>query len=114
MGSSARIISAIRPEVGHHYDHGIRAPGKFPDPDTTTTATISTTNCVADPNLANNTATWATEIKWPGPETGVGFPAASEVRTSREARSSSTRSTLRCGQSQQTEHAHQDDQRLDP
>ncbi|NOT61717.1 MAG: DUF11 domain-containing protein, partial [Acidobacteria bacterium] len=53
-------------------------PIKHPITTVTNTATISTTNCLPDPNLANNTATATTAITEPG-IVGQSFPAASEV-----------------------------------
>ncbi|MBK7601252.1 MAG: DUF11 domain-containing protein [Acidobacteria bacterium] len=54
-------------------------PIKHPIVTVINSATISTTNCLADPNLANNTATAATFIVAPGTNPQTAYPAASEV-----------------------------------
>ncbi|MBK7601246.1 MAG: DUF11 domain-containing protein [Acidobacteria bacterium] len=54
-------------------------PIKHPIVTVINSATISTTNCLADPNLANNTATASTFIVAPGTNPQTAYPAASEV-----------------------------------
>lgn len=61
-----------------------RVPIKHPTITVTNTATISTTNCLPDPNLANNTATWDTRIVPPQTTPGVAYPALSEVSDQKE------------------------------
>ncbi len=53
-------------------------PIKHPIATVTNTSTISTTNCLPDPNLANNTSSAMTAITEPG-VIGQSFPAASQV-----------------------------------
>jgi hypothetical protein len=54
-------------------------PIKHPLITVTNMATISTTNCLPDPNLANNVTTFDTLIVPPGPDPGLGYPALAEV-----------------------------------
>lgn len=61
-----------------------RVPIKHPTITVTNTATISTTNCLADPNLANNTATASTFIKPPPFNQGDPYPALSEASDQKE------------------------------
>ncbi len=61
-----------------------RVPIKHPTITVTNTATISTTNCLPDPNLANNTATWDTRIVPPQTTPGIAYPALSEVSDQKE------------------------------
>ncbi|NOT61613.1 MAG: DUF11 domain-containing protein, partial [Acidobacteria bacterium] len=60
-----------------------RVPNKHPNQTVTNRAVVSTDNCLADPNLANNTATFNTIVgppsNEPGPGTVDGYPAAAEV-----------------------------------
>jgi uncharacterized repeat protein (TIGR01451 family) len=59
----------------------VRVPNKFPNSSVTNTATISTSNCLADPNPANNTATATTEVNQEpqNGSAGIGFPASAEA-----------------------------------
>jgi uncharacterized repeat protein (TIGR01451 family) len=59
-------------------------PIKHPTITVTNVATISTTNCLADPNLANNTATWDTRIVPPPFNPGRAFPALAEAADTKE------------------------------
>lgn len=61
-----------------------RVPIKHPTITVTNTATISTTNCLPDPVLSNNTATFNTYIVPPGTTPGVPYPALSEVSDQKE------------------------------
>ncbi|MBK6796406.1 MAG: DUF11 domain-containing protein [Acidobacteria bacterium] len=54
-------------------------PIKHPVINVTNTATISTTNCLADPNLANNTSSVTTFITMPGQTAQTSYPARTEV-----------------------------------
>jgi hypothetical protein len=59
-------------------------PIKHPTITVTNTATISTTNCLPDPNLSNNTATASTLITPPPFNPGEPYPALSEVSDQKE------------------------------
>jgi len=61
-----------------------KVPIKHPTITVTNLASISTTNCLADPNLANNSATFDTLITPPPTTPGVAFPALSEVSDQKE------------------------------
>nr|MDQ3011423.1 DUF11 domain-containing protein [Acidobacteriota bacterium] len=61
-----------------------RIPIKHPTITVVNTATISTMNCLPDPNLANNTATASTFIVPPGTTPGQPYPALSEVSDQKE------------------------------
>ncbi|MCG3163125.1 MAG: hypothetical protein JMDDDDMK_04503 [Acidobacteria bacterium] len=61
-----------------------RVPIKHPTITVTNTATISTTNCLPDPNLENNTATASTFIKPPPFNQGDPYPALSEASDQKE------------------------------
>ncbi|MBK7599050.1 MAG: DUF11 domain-containing protein [Acidobacteria bacterium] len=56
-----------------------KVPIKHPVINVTNTATISTTNCLADPNLANNTSSVTTFITMPGQTAQTSYPARTEV-----------------------------------
>jgi hypothetical protein len=55
-----------------------KVPPKYPNVFVTNTATITSGNCLADPDLTNNTATTVTEVS-AGGSPGLAFPAASEA-----------------------------------
>lgn len=76
IGSTSQCATA-QPTTGT-ITINVRVPDKHPVIVVTNTATISTANCLADPNLANNAATFSTSIEQAG-ETGIGFPALSEI-----------------------------------
>jgi uncharacterized repeat protein (TIGR01451 family) len=78
LGAANQCGATPRPTSGTIT---IRAqvPIKHPTITVTNTATISTTNCLADPNLANNTATFDTFITPPASDPGNAFPALAEV-----------------------------------
>ncbi|MDX2032752.1 MAG: hypothetical protein SF339_18895 [Blastocatellia bacterium] len=59
-------------------------PIKHPTITVTNVATISTTNCLADPNLANNTATFDTKIVPPAFNPGAAYPALAESSDQKE------------------------------
>ena len=59
-------------------------PIKHPTITVTNVATISTTNCLADPNLANNTATHDTKIAPPPFNPGTAYPALAESSDQKE------------------------------
>lgn len=59
-------------------------PIKHPTITVTNVATISTTNCLADPNLANNTAPFDTKIVPPGFNPGAAYPALAESSDQKE------------------------------
>ncbi len=59
-------------------------PIKHPTITVTNSAAISTTNCLADPNLANNAASFDTGIVPPPFNPGVPYPALSEVSDQKE------------------------------
>jgi uncharacterized repeat protein (TIGR01451 family) len=61
-----------------------RIPIKHPTTTVVNTATISTMNCLPDPNLANNTATASTFIIPPTTTPGLAYPALSEVSDQKE------------------------------
>jgi uncharacterized repeat protein (TIGR01451 family) len=56
-----------------------KVPDKHPLITVTNVATISTMNCLPDPNLADNTSSWDTLITMPGTLPGVGYPARAET-----------------------------------
>lgn len=59
-------------------------PIKFPTITVTNTATITTTNCLPDPNPANNTSSVTTNVVPPPYQPGEPFPAQSEVSDQKE------------------------------
>ncbi|MGE0129547.1 MAG: hypothetical protein AB7U82_15830 [Blastocatellales bacterium] len=83
LGAANQCGGAQRPTSGV-ITIVARVPIKHPTITVTNTATISTTNCLADPNLANNTATAETDITPPPFNPGVPYPALSEVSDMKE------------------------------
>ena len=61
-----------------------KVPIKHPTITVTNTATITTGNCLPDPNLSNNTSSVNTYIVPPAFNPGVAFPALSEVSDQKE------------------------------
>lgn len=56
-----------------------KVPIKHPIVTVINRATISTTNCLPDPNLADNTSLWETRITMPGLTANESYPADTEV-----------------------------------
>ncbi|MGE0103640.1 MAG: hypothetical protein AB7H86_15060 [Blastocatellales bacterium] len=56
-----------------------KVPIKHPVVTVINRATISTTNCLPDPNLADNTSLWETRITMPGLTANESYPADTEV-----------------------------------
>jgi len=56
-----------------------KVPIKHPVLPVVNTATISTTNCLPDPNLEDNTSSWTTAITMPGLTAAQSYPARTEV-----------------------------------
>ncbi len=56
-----------------------KVPIKHPVLAVVNVATISTTNCLPDPNLADNTSSWETQITMPGLTAAQSYPADTEV-----------------------------------
>ncbi len=77
LGAANQCSATPRPVSGTITIRAI-VPIKHPIATVTNTSTISTTNCLPDPNLANNTSSAMTAITEPG-VIGQSFPAASQV-----------------------------------
>jgi uncharacterized repeat protein (TIGR01451 family) len=79
---AANQCSLNRPTVGTLIIRA-RVPMKHPTDEVTNVAEISTTNCLPDPNLANNRATASLQIIPPG-TIGVAYPSRAEVTDQKE------------------------------
>ncbi len=75
---AANQCATARPAAGT-ITINVLVPIKHPVITVTNTTTVSTTNCLADPSLANNTATFSTVIDAGAGDPGASFPALSEI-----------------------------------
>jgi uncharacterized repeat protein (TIGR01451 family) len=83
LGAANQCSATPRPTSGVITIRA-KVPIKHPTITVTNTATISTTNCLEDPDLANNTASASTRVEPPPINPGIPFPALAEVSDQKE------------------------------